>query len=406
MKNMILLKIIPFSLSIVSMPVLAQDMSWSIETGLGYETNVFHAPDHDYVDSSLPSLTPWAINGAQISPVEKDGLFVPVDVQVDIKNKITDSSNFISGFGLDTKVMLDSDLSDATATNVDLELGYESIFTKNMKIKKNKKVGKAYIGAFVSTHSQVYVDRDSGLPKTTTGGTSLSDKYSYQSVGLKGDYKRNVRKMNYMAGFVYENLNYDTPGSGAEYDHTLNKIELGVGREFSKSTDLKFKYSHSVRDYTKRYSRDATTGTYSSTLNDLLEYTYDRFTLSLAHKVTDDLKLYVDAANTVRTDAFEAYNDYSKTDFSVRARYYYSDKTKVRAKIKTSSTDYDNAFNFDDSTRGIKENAGLDVDLKFEHEWNKNKIYYIELNHTDRESTDDRYDYTDDVVMIGAKWEH
>ncbi|MDH5387440.1 MAG: hypothetical protein OEY06_03205 [Gammaproteobacteria bacterium] len=378
-------------------------MNWSIETGLGYDTNVFHAPDHAYVDTALPSTRPA---GVAVIPVEKDGIFIPVDVQVDLINKLDNSRNFVTGLGLDTRLMLDSDLSDATATNVDLDIGVEYLFTKTMKSKKIKKAGNAYIGAFVSTHSQVYVDSDSGLPKTTTGGTSLSDKYSYQSVGVKGDYERNVKKMNYMAGFVYENLNYDTPGSGAEYDHTLNKIELGVGRELSKSTDLKFKYSHAVRDYSKRYSRDAATGTYSSTLNDLLEYTYDKFGLSLAHNVTDDLKMYVDVDNTVRSDAFESYNDYSKSDFSVRARYKYSDKTKIRAKIKTSSTDYDNAFNFDDNTRGKKENSGLDVDLKIEHTWHKNKLYYVELNHTDRKSTDDRYNYTNDVVMVGAKWEY
>ncbi|MDH5611717.1 MAG: hypothetical protein OEY66_04570 [Gammaproteobacteria bacterium] len=403
MNNKLLLKILPFSVYMVSMPVFGQDINWSIETGLGYESNVFHAPDHAYVDTALPSTRPA---GIAVTPVEKDGMFVPIDVQVDLRNKINDSSNFISGIGLDTKFMLDSDLSDASQTNVDLDLGFEYLLTKTMKSKKIKKAGNAYIGAFVSTHNQVYVDSDSGLPKTTTGGTSLSDKYSYQSIGLKASYDRSVGKMWYMAGFVYENLNYEAPASGAEYDHTLNKIELGIGRELTRSTDLKFNYSHSVRDYSKRYSRDAATGTYNSTLNDLLNYTYDDFGLTLAHKATDDLKLYLDMSNTTRTDAFEAYNDYSKTDFAIRARYKYSDKIKIRAKIKSSSTNYDNAYNFDDNTRGGKENSGFDLDLKVEHEWNKNKVYYVELNHTDRKSTDDRYDYTDEVVMIGAKWEY
>lgn len=401
MNNNMLLKILPFSVCMVSLPVLGQDINWSIETGLGYESNVFHAPDHAYVDTALPSTRPA---GIAITPIEKDGMFVPIDVEVDMENKITDTSSFITAFGLDTQFMLDSDLSDASQTNVDLDLGFDYLLTKTMKSKKIKKAGNAYIGAFVSTHNQVYVDRDSGLPKTTTGGTSLTEKYSYQSVGLKAKYDRSVGKMWYMAGFVHENLNYEAPASGAEYDHTLNKIEFGIGRELTKSTDLKFDYSHAIRDYSKRYSRDAATGTYSSTLNDLLNYTYDDFGLTLAHKVSDDLKLYLAMGNTTRTDAFEAYNDYSKTDFSVRARYKYSDKTKIRAKIKSSSTTYDNAYNFDDVTRGSKENSGFDLDLKVSHEWTKNKVYYVELNHTDRKSTDDRYDYTDEVVMIGAEW--
>lgn len=402
MKTKVLFKVIPFSMCMVSVPVLAQEMNWSIETGLGYESNVFHAPDHDYIDTALPSTRPA---GVAVTPVEKDGMFIPVDVQVDLINKIDNSRNFVTGIGLDTKLMLDSDLSDATATNVDLDLGVEYLLTKTIKSKKIKKAGNAYIGAFVSTHSQVYVDRDSGLPKTS-GGTDLSDKYSYQSAGLKATYDRSIRKMWYMAGFVYENLNYEAPASGAEYDHNLTKIELGAAREFSKTTDLKFKYSHALRDYSKRYARDAATGTYDSALNDLLEYTYDKFGLSLAHKVTNDFKLYFDVNNTARSDAFEAYNDYSKTDFSIRARYKYSDSTKIRTKIQTSSTEYDNAYNFDDNTRGSKENAGFDFDFKIEHKWHKNKLYYVELNHTDRTSTDDRYDYTDNEITLGAKWEY
>ena len=385
-----------------SAPLLAQELNWSIETGLGYETNVFHAPDHNYNDTALPSTRPA---GVDVMPVEKDGMFIPIDVQVEMRNKIDKRSNLLTEIGLDTKVMLDSDLSDATSTDVDFEIGYEHIFTKKYKGKKRKKVGDVYIGGFVSTHSQVYVDKDTGLPKESAG-VSLSDKYSYQSVGVQAKYERKVRKMAYMAGFVIENLNYDAPETGAEYDHTLNKITLGVARDFSKSTDLSIKYSHSVRDYDKRYARDAATGTYDSALNELLEYTYDSIDTTLGQNVGDNLKLYIDLDFTARSDAFEGYNDYSKTDIAVRARYKYSEATKIRAKVATSSTDYDKAFNFEDNTRGIKENSGFDLDLKVEHEWSKNKLYYVELNHTDRESTDDRYDYTDDVVMIGAKWKY
>jgi len=392
-----------FTAVLASSAPVAQEINWSIETGLGYETNVFHAPDHDYNDTALPSTRPA---GVDVSPDEKDGLFIPVDVQVEMKNKIDKRSNFVAGIGLDTKLVLDSDLSDATQTDVDLELGYEHDFTKKYKNKKRKKDGDVYVGAFISTHSQVYVDKDSGLPKTDSAGTSLSDKYSYQSAGVKAEYERKYRKMEYSAGVVLANLNYDAPEIGAEYDHNFMEINLGVAREFSKSTDLSLEYSHSVRDYDKRYARDAATGTYSSTLNDLLEYTYDSLDVTLAQKVSDDLKLYLDVDFTNRTDAFAGYTDFSKTDIAVRARYNYSEKTKVRVKIATSSTDYDNAFNFEDNTRGSKDNSGFDLDVKVENEWGKNKLYYVELNHTDRKSTDDRYDYTNDVVMVGAKWEY
>ena len=78
----------------------------------------------------------------------------------------------------------------------------------------------------------------------------------------------------------------------------------------------------------------------------------------------------------------------------------------MRAKIKSSQIDYKNAYNFEDQTRGDKENSGMDITVKVEHQWAKHKTYFVELDYTDRVSTDDRYDYTNNMIMLGAKWEY
>lgn len=389
-----------------SVDALAQEVEWSIETGLGYETNIYHAPDHDYLDSALPSNRP---GGVLVSPAEVSSFFIPVGAEVSVRNKAYENVDFVAGLDFDTDIMLNSNADDATRTNVDLDLGfnYDLIELKYSKKKKNyikKDRGDAYLGMFISTHNQIYVDRDSGLPKEV-GGVDISDKYSYQSVGIKGDYERKVGHNKYLVGFKYEDLNYDTPETGAEYDHVLNKLEIGLKRDFTKKTDMKVAYSYYVRDYSNRYSRDVATGTYSS-VNDLLKYTYNTLALSLGHRFTKRLKTYIDIKNTNRTDEFEGYNDYSRLDINIRARYKYSDKTKIRAKIKSSQIDYKNAYNFEDQSRGDKENSGMDITVKVEHEWAKHKTYFVELDYTDRVSTDDRYDYTNNMIMLGAKWEY
>ncbi len=387
--------------------VSAQEVEWSVETGLGYETNVYHAPDHDYIDTALPSTRPA---GIAVSPEEISSFFIPVEAEVNIRNKVYDNADFVAGLGFDTDVMLNSDADDATRTNVKFDLGFDYELVKwKFSKKKNdyikRKRGDAYIGAFFSTHDNVYVDRDTGEPKTTSGGIDISDKYSYQSFGLKGDYERKVGKFEYLFGFIYKDLNYDTPLSGDEYDHIYNKFEFGIKRDFTKATDLKAIYRYSVRDYSDRRSRDLLTGTYSSA-NDLVKYTYNAFLLKLTHRFDKKFKASFAIENTDRTDEFEGYNDYSRLDMSLRARYKYSSATKIRGKIAYSTTDYANAYNFDDATRGNKENSGLDLKIKVEQEMNKNKLYYIELDYTDRESTDDRYDYTNNIIMLGAKWKY
>lgn len=388
-------------------PVSAQEVEWSIETGLGYETNVYHAPDHDYVDTALPSTRPV---GIAVSPKEFSSFFIPVELDVNIRNKVYDNADFVAGIDFDTEVMLNSDADDATNTNINLDLGfdYDLIEWKYSKKKKDyikKDRGNAYIGMFVSSHSQVYVDRDTGLPKTTSGAEDLSDKYSYQSVGIKGDYERKVGKYEYLSGFVYKDLNYETPISGSEYDHTYSELNIGLKRDLSKETDIKLVYSYSVSDFSDRYSRDLLTGTYSSA-NDFVKYTYNEIELKLAHRFDKKFKASFRVQSINRADEFEGYNDYSKIAMTIRGRYKYSAKTKVRGKIYSSTVDYDNAYNFDDNTKGDKENSELVLNLKVEHEMNKHKLYYVELDYTDYVSTDDRYDYTNNVVMLGAKWEY
>lgn len=405
------------SLSIIALTsttqLMAQETTWSVETGLGYETNIYHAPDHDYLDTALPSNRPGANppgTPLAISPEAISSFFIPVDVSAGIINKVYENTDFVAEIDFDTDLIMSSEAEDATRTNSNLSMGldFELIEWKYSKKKKDhikKKRGKAYIGMFISTHDQVYVDRDSGDPKTTSGGLDLSDKYSYQSAGVEGNYERKAGKYEYLFGFHLEDLNYETPESGAEYDHKYQKYELGLKRNFSKSTDMKLMYIYSDRDYSDRHSRDVLTGTYSSN-NDLLVYTYNTIKLALGHRFDSGLKTYFDIKNVVRTDEFEAYNDYNKFEISLRARYKYSDKTKIRAKIRSTDTDYDNAYNFDDSTRGNKQNSGTDVSFKIEHDINKHQSYYVEYDFTDRVSTDDRYDYTNNVILAGAKWEY
>lgn len=386
----------------------AQEMNWSVETGVGYETNIYHAPDHDYIDTALPSTRP---GGIAVSPTEISSMFIPVDVSAGIKNKIYDNAGFIAEIDFDTDLILSSEAEDAARTNVNLDVGvdYELIDWKFSKKKKDhirKKRGNAYIGAFISTHDQIYVDRDTGVPKTTfTGNVDISDKYSFQSIGVKGDYERKVGKIRYLIGFTFEDLNYEKPLSGAEYDHEYQKLELGLRRKFYKSSDMKLIYAYSHRDYSDRHARDLATGTYSSA-NELLEYTYNTVKLSVGHKFKNGLKTNLDIKSVAREDGFEAYNDYSKLEYAIRVRYKYSDKTKIRAKLKKFDIDYDNAYNFEDVSRGEKESSGTDLSFKVVHNMNKNKSYYIELDLVDRKSTDDRYDYTNNMVLIGAKWEY
>jgi hypothetical protein len=290
-------------------------------------------------------------------------------------------------------------LTDADDTKHQLNVG------TSFKFGKKGKDGDAYVGAFLHTQDKIYVDRDSGDPKASTGGVDVSNRYTYTSTGFEGDYERKISPDdNVGVKLTYENLDYADPVAWTQYDHTYNMYGVYWEHYFPTDTKLTLEYASEVRDYKYRHAYDIN-GTLLAS-NPLLKYNYTGYAIGVRQRVNKDTVAYFDYEMTQRSDNNVGYNDLDLSKFKVRVLHDFNEKISMRVKVAVLDYNYANAYNFEDPTQGKKSASGLDLQLRGDYQWNKNKTYYVEFEHNKRDNTDDRYQYNNNAVMLGAKWKY
>lgn len=373
--------------------VVDPQFNWSIETGLGYETNAYHAPDHSYADYYADATGLTIVN-----PKEQGGLFVPLKVKTEMTNPISAVTDLVVDYRFSAYFFPDAALSDASSTDHEVNLGAAT------KLGKKGKKGKAYGGLFVRSHDKVYVDRDSGDPKTSSAGLDVSNRYTYTSFGVEGDYERKLSRKNSVGvKGTYANLDYNDPVAWSQYDHTYTMLGVYGEHRLSKATKFTLGLNSEKRDYSERRAYNASGSLLAS--NPKLAYSYMVYDLGMRHRINDSTVAYIDYEMLKRTDSNVGYNDMDKTTIKLRLIHDLNEKMRLRAKVGVSNSDYANAYNFEDPTQGGKSASGTDLKLRGEYKRSDNKLYYVELEQNRRDNSDDRYQYNNTAVMLGAKWE-
>lgn len=397
MKTNVLLLAVSAALS--SGVVLAKEVTlepqfvWSIETGLGYETNAYHAPDHSYADYYADPTGLTIVN-----PEEQGGLFVPLKVKTEMTNPISAATDLVADYRFSGYFFPGAALSDASSTDHEVNLGAAS------KLGKKGKKGKAYAGVFVRSHDKVYVDRDSGDPKTSSAGIDVSNRYTYKSFGVEGDYERKLSRTNSVGvKATYASLDYNDPVAWSQYDHTYTLLGIYGEHRLSKTTKFTLGLNSEKRDYSERRAYDINGSLRAS--NPKLTYSYTVYDLGARHRFSDSTVAYIDYELLKRSDSNVGYNDMNKTTIKLRLIHDLNEKMRLRARVGVTNSEYANAYNFEDPTQGDKSASGTDLKLRGEYKRNDNKLYYVELEQNRRDNSDDRYQYNNSAVMLGAKWE-
>ncbi len=370
-----------------------REFHWSIDTGLGYESNVFRAPDHSYADYYADPT------GATIvSPSEQGSFYVPLKVKAEMSQALDERTTLLADYRLGSSFYLGA--ADANYTDHDISIGAERVL--NAKRRKRESV---YGGIFISSHNEVYTDRDTGDPKTSTlTGADVSNRYTYKSFGLEGRYERAIRGYQLGVDFLYETLDYNDPVVWSQYDHSHTLLGFDVERRLAKPTKLKLAYSYELRDYTDRHAYNANGSLLAG--NPFLIYTYNTFDVTVRHRLNEKSVLYAGYNLLMRSDNHVGYNDLNQSELSARLIHQYSERLRLRGKLAYTSSDYPNAFNFEDPARGGKSASGMDLQAKAEYSWHKHKTYSVSFDYKTRDNSDDRYSYNDIRIMLGAGWEY
>jgi hypothetical protein len=368
------------------------NVSWFAEAGFGYDSNAFRAPRNTYTDYAAIPLG----SNPTVVPQAKSGFFVPYKAGVEVGKRHERNGRLVGSATVDGRFYLGG-LGKADEFNFAAKGGSE------FDLGKADSKRTAYVGAIYEQHQQVYVDHDSGASKTTAGGSDISARYNYTSVGLEGEYKHKMDRIDYAVKAQYLTNDYSDPVVVSQLDHNYFIVGGEIDYQMKERTKLKLSAARSTREYSDRHARNAN-GVYSSTANPLLKYTYNDLGVTLRNRVSSDWLFYVDYDYTQRMDDFVNYNDYKSHRFGGRLMYEQG-ALKGRVALHHWKRDYPNAFAYDVAGQPAKTYSGNDLRIKGEFAYTKALAFWAEAILNRQDSSDLRYAYDRNQIMAGVRWE-
>ncbi|MDQ6983798.1 MAG: hypothetical protein Q9M44_03690 [Ghiorsea sp.] len=362
----------------------AEQAEVSADVGMGYNSNVYHAPSATYID--------LAKNAAPtIVPNVQGGLFVPMKIAVDyaVVEDVNLTYKFNGRFHLDTA------LSAADTSNHKIKLMKKMDLGEGMSLR---------VEGFLGSHTRLYVDRDTGTEQLSNAGLNVSNRYTYQDSGVEGELRKAISGVTLKLKGKYALLNYDEPVVISSLDHTL--LQLGGFAEMkAMKNKAKFTvgYEYMTRAYDNRRSRDlnAKLGT-----NPFLNYTFNTISGRVSYKVNADMRVFLDGDLITRKDDFVGYNDYTKTNLKLRVLHKLNREMSVRAKVAYSKISYDRAFAFENPTLPIKTSSITTASLKGKYKWNGfgDPTLWADTTYQNVDTNDLRYKYSYTELALGGDW--
>jgi len=363
------------------------NITWSVSTGLGYDSNAYQAPRAPYIDYSLAPPAPT-------TPQRKSGFFVPYEIKADLAKSRDQGGRLLGSATADGNLYLGAGLGNASEYNFGLHGGFEYILANEGKYEDT-----LYIGALIENHKRTYVDHDSGTGKVTVNGRDISGLYSHTSFGVEAKYKHNIGDIDYGLNGKYTLNDYENPPGVSQQDHSYYTLGADTSIPVANKTSLNLSFDHSVRDYSNRHSRDAQALLTTS----LLAYTYNTFGATLRSRISPDWLVYLDFDRALRADNNVGYGDYKESRYGARILYG-QDRFKVRLALHHWGRDYPKGFAFDVAGQAAKTYSGNVLKLKAELKQTEDTTLWSELVYEAQSTTDLRYDYDRKQVMAGMSW--
>ena len=372
------------------------NLNWSTSAGIGYNSNIYRAPDQQYIDYA--PATP-----VNVDPVVHSGFFIPLGFKANYQNALDDKNSLLMDYDFYGNFYVDSDYRNADEMSHTVDIGDEFTLGKKGRIKDS-----VYAGVLFIKKEEEYTERDTGLDKFSTGGVNISDRYPYTGTGIKVEYDKRISNIKY--GFKYKYLNRDYKDAIAisQLDHKYTMLAGDVKFSLNKQSKLRFKYKHYVYDYKERPSRDINGRALTS--NPPLEYVYDDFITTYIYKVNRQVRMFFDYSYKIRSDEYVGYNDYERNKIKIRALYDYNRELGLKFTFMYWDRKYPNAYAFDRFVAGANEVAksydGVKLEIEGDYSLAKHRTYWADFEWRDENSSDLRYQYDRVKIMTGIKWDY
>jgi hypothetical protein len=279
-------------------------------------------------------------------------------------------------------------------------LGDEYVFSN-----VGSKVNSIYAGGLYEYKKRLYLDRDTGEEQTSSGNIDVSNRYTYEAIGIEAEYKNRISKLQYDIEAKWSERDYEDPVAVSQYDHTYYRLGGDVKYQVAKPTKVTFGYKFYVYDYDERPSRDENGKLFRS--NPTRKYDYNVFDVTLRQRFSESWVAYFDYERKTRKDKYVGYDDYTKDKFKVRLLYDINKNNEIKVSYAYWERDYPNAYAFDNRLIGIsKQYDGTDLKVTSTTKLDKNKAIIAEFKYVDENTTDLRYDYDRYKAFVSFQWEN
>lgn len=420
--------------------VMKSGLQWGAHAGLGYDSNIYRAPSESYInyadpcDAVAPGIEPNCVDSADgllnnnavpdnanngymlIEPEVQSGAFIPAKFELDFVHPTSKKNFLVIDYKAKGDFYLDSNYTNANSYGHKFRFGDQFVY-----LTKHTDQHSFYIGGLLEYKKRLYLDRDSGDEQESSRGVDISERYTYNAVGLEGKLKGRTGALRYEVNAKLQERDYEDPVAVDQYDYSYVLLGGKVKYKFARSSKITLVYDYFTYDYDERRSRntdgdlrtEVTPGNFVP--NPPREYEYNRFKVTLRQRLVKGWLVYLDYENKTRTDLYQGYDDYTKDLFKVRVHYQLNKNSKIKLSYASWERDYPNGFAFDNNeidlsdigdTNIKKEYDGTEITLSWESKLKKNNAIILDFEYDDENSTDLRYDYDRYKVFVAYQWRY
>ena len=366
---------------------------FSLEAGVGYDTNPYLAPDQPYYDQNHREI---------VTPVKQPGMFFPLRLRGSLELPLAGGHSFVTDYRILGDFYADEATRNADEAFIKLEPGF--LFDLDGATRKNRFLE---VRGYASYNRDLYFDRDTGVP-VTTEGIDVSNRFNYRAIGgeLGFDYEF-ISLVRLYLNARAERRDYEETEVVDPFDQNRFRADGGVVLDFSRKVELSLNYRYEIRDYLDRHARSLDGD--DEPINPKLRYVLNSFrtTLRLRPWRPWMLDLIVERLN--REDAFIHYNDYTQDTYRIRSRLHLG-RVEWRLYAKFWQRDFERAYVFDDP---INPRNGDFNFIKFYETYDITSELHVPLKRhfgivgavdfINQRTTDPRFDYERLQIRMGIE---
>ena len=357
--------------------------SGEVWTMPGYDSNVYQAPGEPYTDY-------FADFYPEVNPQARSGQFLDLALDLRYQRPMGENDGLEARYDFNGRKHLAEELSAADVNSHKLQLGWSHMGGRDSQTD---------LGLYLKKRQQAYVDHDLGGVKLIDG-TDVSNRYNYLGRGLVAKYGTSAGEMDWKVSAELETRDYEDPVVVSQYDQSRRGVQGDVRWKLSAPLSLRVNLGVARVDYDDRPAKNEKGEAFSS--HPRLSYTYQELGGTLRNRFSNGLIGYMDLTRTNRMDDYVHYNDYTEDQAKLRIRLKGGKDLRIRLVLQVWRRDYPNAYAFDNPYKGPLEYTGTKVGAKGNWELNRQFELMSQVDYTDQNSTDLRYQYQQFQVMAGV----